>query len=99
MQIKKTAHIVVRDTDGALKEITVAFSDEGIYLRPEGRTSSTGWPIKIGFVNGQPTVTLAGDVDADNPTNLIDLVKEQYTEQVLNEDQFEQLPLYLDKES
>ena len=98
MHIKKTAHIVVRDTDGSLKEITVAFSDEGIYLRPEGRTSSSGWPIKIGFVNGQPTVTLAGDVDTDNPTNLIDLVREQYSDQVLNEGHPEQLTLRIEEE-
>jgi hypothetical protein len=75
MNIVKTAHLRVADNRGDLKEIQVEFTEEGLYITPEG--SEKGWPLRVGFSDGRVTLTLVGDVK-ENPTDLIDLVKEQH---------------------
>ena len=90
MLVKKTAHLRVRDTSGDLRDVTLEFTDDGVYITPEN--SPRGWPIKIGFSSGSPTVTLFGD-EGENPTDLIDLVKEQYEKDLIKDAEERQLEL------
>lgn len=82
MLVNKTAHLRLRDNEGVLRSITLELTDEGVYITPEN--SARGWPIRIGFSNGTPTVTLFGD-EGENPTDLIDLVKDQYEKDALKD--------------